>query len=150
MTTYRFDPKAAAAAATVAALFAVGVPAAASTDGLPAAQTSGAVSYVTGGVGQHESQAFLQHRRDYPLAVEIYARDGGHEVYTAGASVYISTPRGETVLQAEADGPFLLADVPPGRYIVEVDRQGDTQRKPVTVGHGGASRAVFVFQPTRS
>ncbi len=116
--------------------------------GLPPEQASGDVRYVTGGVGSDESQAFLQHRRDYPLAVEIYARDGGREVYTADAFVQVADARGQTVLQASAQGPFMFVDLPPGRYTVEVMRQGRTQRQEAVVRAGQTSREIFVFEGT--
>jgi len=145
MTRYRFNPHIRSAVAA-ALLAASAVPVIAVSNALPEPQRAGDVRYLTGGVGLEESQAILEHRRDYPLAVEVYAKEDGREVYTAGTSVNVSTPSGDSILQAQADGPFLLADVAPGRYTVEVTREGQTQRKSVTVGRDGTSRAIFVFR----
>ena len=130
-----------------AALVAVGLPALAANESLPPEQTFGTVKFVTGGVGLRESQALLQRREGFPLAVEVYQRDGGHDLYTAGADVHVLDPRGMAVLQAQAGGPFLLADVPPGRYTVVTTLDGQTQRRTVVVHNGGNSRAIFVFDP---
>ena len=145
MTRHRFNTKiqSAVAAASLAALV---MPVLAASDAMPEPQRFGDVHSVTGGVGQQESRALLEHRRDYPLAVEVYAKEGGREIYTAGTSVNVSTPSGDSALQAEAEGPFLLADLAPGRYTVEVTREGQTQRKSVNVGRDGTSRAIFVFR----
>ena len=133
--------------ALAATLLAVGLPAFAADEALPPAHTVGAVKYVTGGVGWRESQALLQDRDNHPLSVELYQRDAGHDVYTAGAEVKVLNPQGSPVLQAASDGPFLLADLPPGRYTVVATPDGQTYRKAVVVHEGANARAVFVFGP---
>ena len=140
-----------ARSAVAAALLCITVGSAAAADNaLPEFQQSGAVRYVSGGVGEQESHAFLEHRQEHPLSVEVYAREGAREVYTAGTSIRVSKPSGAPVLDAEAQGPFLLADLPPGRYTVEVTLQGETMSKSVTVGRGRTSRAIFVFPEPRA
>lgn len=130
--------------AAVAALM-FGAHALAAAQGLPPMQQSGNVSYVSGGVGLDESKAFLRHKSEFPLAVEIYAREGGREVYTAGAEVAISDSQGREILQTQADGPFLFAEVPAGRYAIEVTRDGQTRRAHASVQPGRSARSVFVF-----
>ena len=145
MWRHRFNPY--LRSAMTSALLAAGLPAAiAADDALPQARHSEGVTYVTGGVGLSESQALIEHRQDYPLAVEIYARERGRDVYTAGASVKISAARGDSLLQAQAHGPFLFAQLAPGRYMVEVTLDGQTQRKAVNVDGDRTSRAIFVFR----
>jgi hypothetical protein len=133
--------------ALAAVLAALALPALAANESLPPEQTAGAVKFVTGGVGLRESQALLQRRADFPLAVEVYQHDAGHDLYTAGANVDVLGPGGAPVLQARAEGPFLLADVPPGRYTVVTTLDGKTQRRSVVVHEGGNSRAIFIFDP---
>lgn len=149
MTRLRINPEL-RSALVAAALIAGGAAPVAADNALPEPQMAGAVQYVTGGVGQRESQAFLEHRREYPLAVEVYAREAGREIYTAGASIEVRTPSGDPVLHAEADGPFLLADVPPGRYTVEATLDGKSERKSVTVEKDRTRRTVFVFADVRA
>ena len=129
----------------LARLFLAVAAALAATTASGATQPSAPPSYVTGGVGLDQSQSMLRERDRYPLAVEIYARQGNHDVYTAGADVTLFDARGRPVLHTNADGPFLFADVAPGRYDVQVDRAGETKRKAVVVHDGQTSRAVFVF-----
>ncbi len=131
--------------ALAAALIAVGSPVLAANHSLPPEQTFGDVKFVTGGVGLDESRALLERREDFPLSVEVYQRQAGHDVYTAGADVHVLDPRGAAVLQAHAEGPLLLADVPAGRYTVVTTFGGQTERKDVVVHDGGDARAVFVF-----
>lgn len=113
---------------------------------LPAPQTSDSgVRFVSGGIGEAESAAFKREAARWPLTVEIYARSGGRNAFTADADVTLTGAKGATVLQARTEGPFLLADVPPGRYDVQVMLDGKTSHQPVTVKAGGPARSVFVF-----
>ena len=118
--------------------------------GLPPVEQSGDVRYVSGGVGQDESQAFLSRRAEFPLSIEIYANENGHEVYTADASVTVRDRSGDTVVQTQAQGPFVLVDAPPGRYSVEVTRAGKTQTKRATVRNGQTAREIFLFDARSS
>jgi hypothetical protein len=121
--------------------------AAAATEGeLPAVQQSGEIRFVTGGVGDGEAAALRRERAQYGLTVEVYASEGGRQLFTADVQVTVRNPRGETLLQERTEGPYLLVDVPPGRYTVEVERMGQTQRQAVTVRGKGAARTVFVFK----
>lgn len=113
---------------------------------LPALQHDGNVAYLTGGVGQRESDAMKQAMARYPLAVEIVQHaKSGHDVYTAGAQVQIRKPHGETVLATQALGPFVLADVPDGTYEVDVTLNGQTQHHQASVHGRHSAKSVFVF-----
>lgn len=143
MEPFRYRIQSVGRRARVSSLVAVGLILGATT--AAAMASSAPASYVTGGVGLHESTAMLRDRDAYPLAVEIYARQGHHDVYTADSAVTVFDAHGHRLLHADADGPFLFADVPAGRYEVQVDRSGESKRKQVVVRSGQTSRAVFVF-----
>lgn len=114
---------------------------------LPQARQSGAVVYVTGGVAEGESQAFEAARADYPLSIELLQADpGGHDQFTAGAEVRVLNAAGVTVLEATADGPFMLVQLPPGRYQVQATLKGrHAPSRQVTVEDEGSGRAVLRF-----
>jgi len=108
-------------------------------------ESAGNVPYVTGGVGLDESTRMIADRSHYPLAVEIYEREGGHDLYTAGAKVVVRDEDGHEVLDTVAKGPFVFADVPAGHYAVEVTNDGRTERRRLDVRDGATARAIFVF-----
>ena len=114
---------------------------------LPQARQSGAVVYVTGGVAKGESQAFEAARADYPLSIELLQADpGGQDQFTAGAEVRVLNAAGVTVLEATADGPFMLVQLPPGRYQVLATLNGrHAPSRNVTVQDEGSGRAVLRF-----
>jgi hypothetical protein len=49
------------------------------------------------------------------------------------------------VLDTVMDGPFLLADLPAGRYQVEAALGDKAHQNSVTVGAGGLRQTVFYF-----
>ena len=131
---------------TLVLLLGVGVGAWAGAADMPATQHSGDVAYVTGGVGLAQSDAFKQQMSQYPLALEIVQHQGNKDLYTAGANVRIADASGQVVLQTVAEGPFVLADLPAGRYTVDVTLNGQLKHQPVAVNDNASVRKVFVFQ----
>ena len=144
MTPRTLTRSAIAAAMALTFVFTPG-PAAAQQDALPPAQQSGDVRFVSGGVGLDQSTAFKEAMRRYPLALQIAQRENGHNVYTADAEVRITDRAGQVVLETRTDGPFLLAELPDGRYLVEVTLEGVTQRKHVVVDAARSGRGFFLF-----
>ena len=114
-------------------------------DTLPAVQQAGSTRYVSGGVGLDQSAAFKAAMNRYPLSLQIAQRENGHNVYTADAVVRISDRSGSVVLDTRTEGPFLLVDLPDGRYQVEVTLDGVTQRKSIQVDDSRSARGFFLF-----
>lgn len=131
---------------TLALLMGVGLGAWAGVADMPATQTWGEVDYVTGGVGLAQSTAFKQQMSQYPLALEIVQHQGTQDLYTAGANVRIADASGQVVLKTVAEGPFVLADLPAGRYTVDVTLNGQVKHQTVAVRDNASVRKVFVFQ----
>jgi hypothetical protein len=136
-------------------LAAVGLPAMAAPDTmgavkLPAEQYQGSVGYVTGGVGQQEAKLFERQSSKHPLAIELLERAGKANEFTANAIVKISDRHGHTMLDARAGGPFMLVDLPPGRYSIRATLDNHTLRKStVLVVPDRTARATFEFPGLR-
>lgn len=113
---------------------------------LPSPRESQGVSYVTGGVDLDESTAIKAAMPTYPLVVEVYHQAGGKNEYTASSTLTLATPQGAQVFQATLEGPFALLRVKPGHYDVQVDLEGQVQRKRIEVKSGGSAKAAFVFK----
>jgi len=64
--------------------------------------------------------------------------------YLAGTHVAIRDASGNTVLDTDSDGPFLLARLPDGRYTIEASNKGE--RKSVQVDVNGARPVHRVFE----
>jgi hypothetical protein len=124
--------------------------AAAQAAGLPAERQAGSVSYVTGGVSDEEANAFKQMSHSYPLSIELVQKQVGRNEFTADAHVRVIDHSGAAVLDAKADGPFMLVRVPPGEYRVQATLNGRTvESGPVKVGANGSAQATLAF-PTKT
>ena len=100
----------------------------------------GQVAYLSGGIGEEERLAIRAREREFNLALIFAGRDGS---YLGDVDVLISGPRGETVLEAYAVGPFLLARVPSGRYRIKAMAEGTVQRQELVVGGQPRHERVF-------
>jgi len=136
----------AASAAVLAALLAGSAFAQASAP-LPPVRSSGPVEYLSGGIGADESAAIQNASRQWPLALEFAIKDRQRADFAADVKVRIRDARGNEVLQATSEGPFLLARLAPGNYAVEATLAGQTLHKKVDVKAGQSSRQVFLWGP---
>lgn len=94
----------------------------------------GAVRYLTGGVGEDERQELADRAAQYTLRITAARRKSGDFL----ADCKVAVTRGtQTVLEAEMDGPVLLARLEPGLYRVRVEFEGKSQERQVTIGRTG-------------
>ena len=113
---------------------------------LPAAQTQGAVSWVSGGIGEGAAADFKAAQSQYALSIEMSRRALPKNEYVSDAEVKIVDAKGAAVLQTKADGPFMLVKLPPGSYRVEATLDGKTAKSGVLkVGSKGSVHASLVF-----
>jgi hypothetical protein len=100
---------------------------------LPPEQTQGAVSYVSGGLGKEEAQAFKAAAKQYPLSLEFGVKHAPHAEFTTNVHVMVKDAQGKSVLDTRSDGPFLLAKLPIGHYTVTAEQHGQTLTKTAEV-----------------
>jgi hypothetical protein len=112
---------------------------------LPAEKIAGQVHYVTGGVGHEEAEAFRHAQRAYSLALEFGNQTKPRAQFTADVNVLIRDARGNTVLDAVSDGPFLLARLPAGRYTIRATQNGRTLDRVATVAGGKSAHVAFLW-----
>ena len=112
---------------------------------LPPEQTQGRVTYVSGGIGQEESQAFEASVAQYPLALEFAIKHAPHAEYTANVHVVVTDTQGTRVLDTHSDGPFLLAKLPAGRYTVTAERHQKTLTRTVHVANHKPTHVLFLW-----
>jgi len=105
------------------------------------------VSYVSGGIGEGEAQRLQAQGRDYPLTVELLEHATPRDEYTADANVTITDARdGRIVLDAKAEGPFMLVHLPAGNYRVAASLHGRSlPEHRVHLTDGGHAKTTFVF-----
>jgi hypothetical protein len=111
---------------------------------LPPERQQGTVVYRTGGIGEDEAKAMQEAARQYPLALEFVARTGdGRGAWLADVAVSIRDSRGNAVLQTRAEGPFLLARLPAGRYTVTARYQDAERTRRIDIADHGEQHVIF-------
>ena len=133
-----------AAAATLCALMAGAALAQAATP-LPPVRHSGAVAYLSGGIGVDESTAIQNASKQWPLTLEFAINDKQRSEFAGDVAVKVHGAKGHAVLDTTAGGPFLLARLPPGHYAVDATLAGKTEHAKVTVASGHPARALLLW-----
>ena len=103
-------------------------------------QKSGAISFVSGGVGDDSLERIRALAGDFNLQLLFAAKAGN---YLADVGVVIRDARGRVVLRTRADGPFLLVKLPPGEYTVGAAYDGERQRQQTKIPAKGRRELVF-------
>ncbi len=93
----------------------------------------------TGGIGEEERRTLEADPR-YNLKL-IAANRAGQ--YLADVDVIVVDERGARVVTARMAGPWLLAELPPGRYRVTAVYDGSMRVRDVIVGRGGRQEIVL-------
>lgn len=114
---------------------------------LPPVKVQGAVSYITGGVGEDEAAAFKHAAATYPLEMLFVQKARPRDEFLADISVSVRDRSGNSLLETTAEGPFLLAKLPAGKYQIEAQYYGERKYQTVEVRPGTHRRAVFVWAP---
>jgi hypothetical protein len=105
-------------------------------------RTSEGHRYVTGGIGADEVEALRQEAPAFSLQLITAARTGA---YLAGTHVRITGPGNNVVLDTTLDAPWLLVDLPGGRYTVRATHSGTTVQRRLTIAPGQPQRIVLHF-----
>ena len=111
---------------------------------LPAAKTQGAVSYLSGGIGDDEENQICDAAREYGVLLEFseVERGSSHGRWTADVDVDIKSGT-ESVLKFRTEGPLMLVKLKPGAYTVEAERKGARRAKRIEVKPNAVARERF-------
>ena len=127
------------------AVLAMGATAAQAASLLPPVQKSGAVEYLSGGIGQDEARAIEGEARHWPLTLEFAVKDKKRADFAANVKVLVRDAKGHTALNLTDDGPFLLAKLAPGHYSIEASVAGKTLHEKAILKPGHPAKAVFLW-----
>ncbi len=114
---------------------------------LPTEKVQGAVSYITGGIGEDESAAFKQAATAFPLEMLFVQKARPRDEFLADVRVSVRDRAGNLMLETIAEGPFLLAKLPDGKYTIDAEYGGERKRHSVDIRSGTHQRAVFAWAP---
>lgn len=99
--------------------------------------------YASGGISEEEQVALYARRGDYSLWIVTAARGTG--AWLADVQVRIEDERHNLVFDKALAGPWLMIDLPLGRYEVLAIRNGEVQRNATTIHTGDHHQAFFYF-----
>ncbi|HRX71930.1 MAG: carboxypeptidase regulatory-like domain-containing protein [Candidatus Competibacteraceae bacterium] len=112
--------------------------------GLVHIQESQGVRYVSGGIGEGERDELNALSSQFNLRL-LFAMQGSGD-YLADVRVSIMDESGKTVLNAESQGPWFFAQLPPGAYRVEANVLNQTQQQAVRVSSTRQSHLNFYWR----
>lgn len=105
-------------------------------------RTATGAPYLVGGVGLEESDLMRQHAPAFSLAVITAANTGA---YLADTKVRIVGPGNSVVLDTVINAPWLLVDLPTGRYTLQATNAGRTVERQLNVVSGKPQRVVLHY-----
>mgnify|MGYP000910258691 CR=1 FL=1 len=110
------------------------------SDYLPQIYQQGDVSFLSGGIGENETEALREVKEQYNLRVTSADKNGE---YRGDTRIIISDAQGTVVLDTVSAGPLLYTNLPNGRYTVDGYSEGQSKRKAVKVVKGKHARVHF-------
>jgi len=99
--------------------------------------------YVSGGVSDRELADMQARRGQFSLWIVTAARKSG--AWLSGVRVTVTDVRHRVVFDGTLDGPWLMLDLPLGRYDVEARMPAEWQTRVTTIHPGDHHQAVFYF-----
>lgn len=108
------------------------------------------VCYISGGVDSDEVAEFKLLAKNFLLEV-VFVQKADLEVnnrieeYLASVNLQIKDAKGNMVIEATTDGPFFLADLPPGKYQISAEHDGIVKTNLVHVDAKKHQRVVFLW-----
>lgn len=108
-------------------------------------RTPGGLNFVVGGIGAEDASAMesVLSASLFSTALRTAARGSG--AYLADVDLSIEDDEGRQVFQRRLEGPYLLIDLPPGRYVIVGVREGQVQRMTLTLPRHARRSLVMYF-----
>ena len=104
---------------------------------------AGDVSYLTGGIGSSEAESMREAAKDYAIEIVFVQKLKQLEEFISDVKVQIQDAQKNTVLDVITEGPFLLVNLPNGKYIITAEFNSDTKLQKVNVGAKKHQKVVF-------
>jgi hypothetical protein len=94
----------------------------------------GDITYLTGGVGRSEAAVMRANAKDYLLELIFTQKlQGQRDEFVADVKVQIQDEQQIVLLDIASEGPFFLANLPQGNYLVIAEFNSEVIQKKVTV-----------------
>ena len=108
-----------------------------------AGNDAGNVSYLTGGIGSSEAESMREAAKDYALEIVFVQKLKQLEEFISDVKVQIQDAQKHTVLDVTTEGPFLLVNLPHGKYVITAEFNSNTRQQKVNVAAKKHQKIVF-------
>lgn len=99
------------------------------------------ITYITGGIGDEETQGMQAIKENYNLYIMSSNKDGS---FTGDTDMTIADASGNVIIASVA-GPLFYADLPDGKYTITAANSGVTQKKTATIRGSKKANVHFVW-----
>lgn len=103
----------------------------------------GDIAYISGGIGESDSNAMKAMAKEYKLEVVFIQKLNQREEYLADVQVQIFDHHLRKLLNIVTDGPYLLLNMPQGKYLIVSDFEGVVKQQWVNVDKAAHQKVVF-------
>lgn len=110
----------------------------------PLVASAADVAFITGGASAEARQELLAQELDYNLKIVVAEKSGD---FLADVKIVIESARKQSMLEANMEGPILLAKLPPGMYTIRATYDAKTLTRTVSVPVRGLRQADFRWDP---
>ena len=101
-------------------------------------------SYVSGGVSDDERETLQTQQERYNLWIVTALRRTGE--YLSAVHLKIIDAHQKVVFDAPLEGPWLMIDLPLGKYTIEAKLDDQSLKRQTTIHAGDHHQAIFYFQ----
>jgi hypothetical protein len=101
------------------------------------------VKFVSGGVSDDSAERMAALGKEFNLKLLFAARDGH---YLADVAVSISGAGNRKVLDTVSEGPFLFAQLSPGKYVINATYAGTAQTRSTAIVATGRRELIFRWE----
>ncbi|MGE5465581.1 MAG: carboxypeptidase regulatory-like domain-containing protein [Methanocella sp.] len=113
-------------------IYGLSMPLALALAGAAMAASSGSAHVLSGGVGQGAREQLAEQAHGYGLKLVFTSEKGA---YLADVPVQVTDAKGNVVVDAVSQGPWMFVDLPRGSYTVKASYDGKSESRKVTVGN---------------
>ncbi|MFZ3086832.1 MAG: carboxypeptidase-like regulatory domain-containing protein [Methylotenera sp.] len=108
------------------------------------------ICYISGGISADEVSDLKSLAKDFLLEIVFVQKadtevSGRIEEYLASVKLQIKDAKGNIVLDTTTDGPFFLADLPPGKYKIIAEHDEVVKSDLVRIDTKKHQRTVFLW-----
>jgi hypothetical protein len=120
--------------------------------GLPKVQEQNGVTFISGGAGSEEADAFNRMSENFNLKLTMTVPSGQ---FTSPTMIRIEDKSGTPLVETKPNGPIFLAKMPAGDYVIQVNAEGQTLTRKATVPASGLEAIAMTWpaadeQPIRA